>query len=95
MEGNLFCKWIIVHYCQFLDPKKGVPKHSANMLQRWGTILLNDEMECLPSKKLGHEDCPSRLIPTFSVPLEDTVIVDSRAKEVKNMLWKRTNGDFR
>ena len=38
--------------------KKGLPTHTANRLQRWGTILLNYDfdMEFLPSKKLGHTD---------------------------------------
>lgn len=38
--------------------KKGIPKHTANKLQCWGTILLNCnfKMEHLSSKKLGHAD---------------------------------------
>ena len=48
-------------------------------------------MKFLPSKKLRHEDGLSRLIPKFSVPLEDTVISALKAglkaeKEVKDML---------
>ena len=38
--------------------KKGIPTHSANRLQRWGTILLNYsfKMEFLPSMKISHTD---------------------------------------
>lgn len=56
--------------------RKGFPTHTANRLQRWGTILLNYdfEMEFLPSKKLGHADSLSRLIPKTGEPLEDSVI---------------------
>ena len=89
MEGNLFCKWIIIYYCQFWDPKKGIPTHTASRLQRWETIVLNYnyEMEFLPSRKLGHEGSFSRLIPKFSVPLEDAVIAALKSeKEVKDML---------
>ena len=44
-------------------------------------------MEFLPSKKLGHADGLSRLLPKFSVPLEDTEIAALKAeKEVKDML---------
>ena len=69
--------------------KKGLPTHTANRLQRWGTILLNYtfEMEFLPSSKLSHADGLSRLIPKQTEPLEDTVIAALRAEtEVKNTL---------
>ena len=69
--------------------KKGIPTHTANRLQRWGVILLNYDfkMEFLPSKKLGHADGLSRLIPKFSEPLEDTVIAALHAEsEVKGVL---------
>ena len=43
-------------------------------------------MEFLLYKKLGHADGLSRLIPKFSVPLEDTGIAALKAsKEVKDM----------
>ena len=63
--------------------KKGIPTHTANRLQRWGTCLLNYnfKMEFLPSKELGHADGLSRLIPPFSEPLEDTVIAALRDEE--------------
>ena len=63
--------------------KKGIPTHTANRLQCWGTILLNYnyEMEFLLSKKLGHVDDLSRLKPKFSVPLEDTVIAALKAEK--------------
>ena len=70
--------------------KKNIPTHTANRLQCWGTILLNYnyEMEFWQSKKLGHVDDLSRLIPKFLVPLEDTVkSVQKAEKEVKNMLF--------
>ena len=43
--------------------KKGIPTHTANRLQHWGTILLNYnyEMEFLLSQKLEHADGLSRL----------------------------------
>ena len=69
--------------------KTGVPTHTPNRLQRWGTILLNYDykMEFLPSKKLSHADGLSRLILKFSKPLENPVIVAIRAKkEIKNIL---------
>ena len=63
--------------------KKGLPTHTANRLQRWGTILLNYDfkMEFLPSKKLGHADGLSRLIPKTGEPLEDTVIASLRSEK--------------
>ena len=62
--------------------KKGIPTHTANRLQRWGTILLNYnyKMEFLSSKKLSHADGLSRLIPTSSEPLEDTEIASLEAE---------------
>ena len=53
MEGNLFCKWIIVHCCQFFYPKK-VSLH----IQLVGCNVREPvyEMEFLPSKKLGRAD---------------------------------------
>ena len=72
--------------------KKGLPTHTANRLQRWGTILLNYDfdMEFLPSKKLGHADSLSQLIPRNGEPLEDSVITslwserDDIRKEVES-----------
>ena len=63
--------------------KKGLPTHTANRLQRWGTILLNYDfdMEFLPSKQLGHADGLSRLIPRNREPLEDTVIASLRLEK--------------
>ena len=69
--------------------KKGLPLHTANRLQRWGTTLLNYNfrMEFLSSQKLSHADGLSRLIPEKSEPLEDMVIAALRAKaEVKNTM---------
>lgn len=45
--------------------KKGMPTHTANRLQCWGTILLNCDftMEYQPFKKLGYANGLSRLIP--------------------------------
>ena len=62
--------------------KKGLPTYTANRLQRWGTILLNYdfEMEFLPSKRIGHADGLSRLIPKYTEPLEDTVIASLRSE---------------
>ena len=66
--------------------KKGLPTHTANRLQRWGTILLNYNfsMEFVPSKKLGHADGLSRLIPEYSEPLEDSVIAALRTEKENN-----------
>ena len=60
--------------------KKGLPTHTANRIQRWGTILLNYDfdMEFLPSKKFGHADGLSRLIPRTGELLEDSVIASLR-----------------
>ena len=71
--------------------KKGLPTHTANRLQRWGTILLNYnfDMEFLTSKNLGHADGLSRLIPKYQDQLDDTVIAALRAeKTYKNTLCK-------
>ena len=59
-----------------LGSKKRIPAHTANRLQRWDTILLNYDfqMEYVPSKKFGHADGLSMLIPKYSEPLENTVI---------------------
>ena len=64
--------------------KKGLPTHTANRVQRWGTILLNYNfnMEFLPSKKLCHADGLSRLIPKQRETLEDTVIASLRTERV-------------
>ena len=69
--------------------KKGLPTHTANRLQRWGTILLNYNfaMEFHPSSKISHANGLSILIPKHTEPLEDTVIIFLRTKvEVKNTL---------
>lgn len=56
--------------------KKGIPTHTANRLQRWAVTLLNYQfkMEHVSSKKLGHADALSRLIPKRSESFEETVI---------------------
>ena len=66
--------------------KKGLPTHTANRLQRWGTILLNYKfnIEFVPSKKLGHADGLSRLIPKYCEPLEDSVIAALRTENENN-----------
>ena len=56
-----------MYHCLLLSifgSKKDIPTHTANRLQRLGTILLNYkyEMEFLPSKNLGHANGLSRLI---------------------------------
>ena len=90
MHGKKFVLQMDHHLLlSIFESKKGIPTHTANKLQHWGTILLNYnyEMEFLPSKKLGHADGLSRLIPNISVPLEDTVIAALKAeKEAKDML---------
>ena len=88
MEGNFFSNGsssIVVNFWI----KKRITAHTAKRLQGWGTILLNYnyEMEFLSSKKLGHADGLSRLIPKVLVPLDGTVIAALEAeKEVKDML---------
>ena len=69
-----------------LGSKKGLPTHTANRLQRWGTILLNYnfKIEYLPSNKFGHADGLSRLIPKYREAWEDTVTASLQSKgEVK------------
>lgn len=63
--------------------KKGLPIYTANRLLRWGTILLNYnfKLEFLPSKKIGHADGLSRLVPAKCEPLEDSVIAALRAED--------------
>ena len=63
------------------NSKKGLPIHTANKLQRWGTILLNYNfiMMYQPSNKFGHADGLSRLIPKYKEPLEDTVMTSLKA----------------
>ena len=69
--------------------KKGLPVYTANRLLRWGTILLNYnfKFKYLPSRQIGHADGLSRLIPSQSEPLEDSVIASLRTdSEIKNMM---------
>ena len=56
--------------------KKGLPVYTANRLLRWGTIILNYnfKLEYLPSRQIGHTDGLSRLVPSQSEPLGDSVI---------------------
>ena len=62
--------------------KNGIPMHTANHLQRWATVLLNNsfEMECLSSKEITHADGLSRLIPKTCEPLEKMVIASLRSE---------------
>ena len=48
-------------------PKKVLPAHMVNMLQRWGTIIQKYifKMDFFSSEKLNHADGLSRLIPTY------------------------------
>ena len=69
--------------------KKGLPVYTANRLLRWGTILLNYnfKLEYLPSRQIGHADGLSRLVPSQSESLEDSVIASLRTdSEMKNMM---------
>ena len=69
--------------------KNGLPVYTSNKLLRWGTILLNYnfKLERLPSIQIGHADGLSRLIPSQSEPLEDSVIASLRTDcEIKNMM---------
>ena len=45
--------------------KNSLPKHAASRLQRWRTILLNNnfKIEYVPSKTIGYADGLLRLIP--------------------------------
>ena len=70
--------------------KNGLPTHTANRLQRWGTILLNYnfKMEYLPSNKYGRVDGLSRLIPKYREPFEDTVIASLQSEgELKTFIF--------
>ena len=62
--------------------KLDIPKHTANRLRRWRTLLLDYDfkLEYIPSKELGHTDGLSKLIPKFNEPFEDTVIASLRSK---------------
>ena len=69
--------------------KKDLPTHTANRLQRWGTLLLyyNFKMENLPSNKFGLAGGISRLIPKYREPLEDTVIASLQSEgELKTFM---------
>ena len=68
--------------------KKGIPSHTANRLQRWSIILLNNnsKMEYVSSKKIAHADGLSRLIPKRSELLEERAIVS--LKEEEEELWE-------
>ena len=69
--------------------KKGLPMHTANWLQKWGTILLSYyfKIEYLPLKKFGYVDRLSRLIPKYKEPLEDTMIAFLKSEgELKTTL---------
>ena len=70
-------------------PKKGVPTHSANSLQRWSVILLNYnfKIQYMPSKKIANADGLSRLIPDNVELLEETVIAAlKQEQELKEVL---------
>ena len=71
-------------------PKEGIPTY----MQRWSTILLNYDfqIEYVPSKKLGHADGLSRLIPKYCESLEDSVIAALKDKsEIKEVLTQYMN----
>ena len=59
-----------------------LPQHTANRLQRWGTVLLNHNSKIvyLPSNKFGHADGLSRFIFKYKEPLEDTVQSEGELK---------------
>ena len=60
------------------SPKKGIPVHTANRLQRWATLLIGYDFELryIQTAKFGHVDALSRLIASHSEnkPEEDAVI---------------------
>ena len=69
--------------------KKGIPAHTANCLQRWGTILLSStfKIEFLSANEIGHADELSRLTPKLSEPLEETLIAAlSTEMEIKSII---------
>ena len=69
--------------------KKGLPTYTAYRLLRWWTILLNYDFQIqyLSTKKIGHADGLSRLVPRTSETFEDTVIAAFRSEnEVENTL---------
>ena len=74
-------KLTVALYCPY-SAQKGIPTHSANRLERWGTILLNYsfKMEFLPFKKIPYTDGLSRLIPKIREPLEEAVIASLISK---------------
>ena len=71
--------------------KKGIPTHTTNCLQRYGTMLLNYsfKMDFIPSKEITHADELSRLILKNTEPLEEIVITSLRFEmDVKYVLFK-------
>ena len=68
--------------------KKGLPIYTANRQLRWGRILLNYnfKIEYLPSKQISHADGLSRLVPKYSEPFEDTIII-AYEQTVKLKTW--------
>lgn len=60
--------------------KKGISVHTANRLQRWGTISLNynAKMKFVPFKKLIYADVLSRLIRKLKTHHEVTVIAATK-----------------
>ena len=69
--------------------KKGIPTHTANRLQRWAVTLLNYQfkMEHVSSKKLGHADALSRLIPKYNESFKETVIASLKDEnECSNLM---------
>ena len=64
--------------------KKGLPIHSANRLQRWGTILLgyDFEIQYRRTSEFGQADALSRLIHSHPREDEDTVIAATTCEDV-------------
>ena len=75
MEEASTCKQNTIHNYQYLGLRT-VTSSFCESLATMGTSLLNYpfKIEFLPSKKIGHADGSSRLIPKLSEPSEETVI---------------------
>ena len=87
MEEVLRSKRTFDFYCLFLVPKKGF----LHIIQTWRTILLdyNFKLKFRLSKRLGHTDGLSRLIPKPCERFWEAVIASRRIEiEIKSMLLK-------
>lgn len=73
--------------------KKGIPIHTANRLQRWGTILLayNFEIKYVNTEAFAYVDVLSRLIDQHTTTLDNEFVIAPIKLEMKILQVINTN----